>query len=173
MEGKMRLRAKLALLGFFMIAATGSAFADTAADPIARADVEHWVAAWNSHNIDTVMTLFSPDVTIYQPSNPKPLDAADSRAFFSMIFKAYPDFHIELTDALVDGMKAVSVERVTGTWSGPYIDPATKTVTPGNGRSFDHPGAMLLTYRPDHKISEVRIFWDQLMVDRQLGILPK
>jgi|SRR5271154_725353 steroid delta-isomerase-like uncharacterized protein len=169
----MRLKAKNTLLGLLMIAATGPAFAQTAASPIARADVERWAAAWNSHNIDTVMTLFSPDVIIYQPSNPKPLDAAGSRAFFSMIFKAYPDFHVDLTDVLVDGMKAVSVERVTGTWSGPFTDPATKTVTPGNGRTFDHPGAMLLTYRPDHKISEVHIFWDQLMVDRQLDILPK
>jgi hypothetical protein len=30
-----------------------------------------------------------------------------------------------------------------------------------------------LTYRPDHKISRVDIYWDQLMVERQLGILPK
>lgn len=161
------------LLGLLVVVAMGPVSAETIAGPITRADVERWVALWNSRDIDTVMTLFTPDVVIYQPSNPKPLDAAGARSFFSMIFKAYPDFHIELTDALVDGMKAVSVERVTGTWSGPYTDPATQTVTPGNGRTFDHPGAMLLTYRPDHKISEVRIFWDQLIVARQLGILPQ
>jgi steroid delta-isomerase-like uncharacterized protein len=159
--------------GLFIMTAARPALAEMSANPIARADVERWAAAWNSRNIETVMTLFSPDVVIYQPSNPKPLDAAGSRAFFSMIYKAYPDFHVELTDVLVDGMKAVSVERVTGTWSGPYTDPVTKTVISGNGRTFDHPGAMLLTYRPDHKISEVHIFWDQLMVDKQLGILPK
>ena len=167
----MRLRTML--LGLFIMAAVGPAWAQMSANPIDRADVERWAAAWNSRNIETVMTLFSPDVAIYQPSNPKPLDAAGSRAFFGMIYKAYPDFHVELTDVLVDGMKAVSVERVTGTWSGPYTDPVTKTVISGNGRKFDHPGAMLLTYRPDHKISEVHIFWDQLMVDKQLGILPK
>lgn len=169
----MRLRTTIMFFGLFIMTAARPALAEMSANPIARADVERWAAAWNSRNIETVMTLFSPDVVIYQPSNPKPLDAAGSRAFFSMIYKAYPDFHVELTDVLVDGMKAVSVERVTGTWSGPYTDPVTKTVISGNGRTFDHPGAMLLTYRPDHKISEVHIFWDQLMVDKQLGILPK
>ena len=45
--------------------------------------------------------------------------------------------------------------------------------TPGNGRQFDHPGVMVLTYREDHKITHVSIYWDQLTVDRQLGITPK
>jgi steroid delta-isomerase-like uncharacterized protein len=169
----VKLVAKAAWLGLSIIFAAGPLSAQPTAKPIVRGDVERWAAAWNSRNIETVMTLFSADVAIYQPSNPKPLDAAGSREFFSMIFKAYPDFHVELTDVLIDGMRAVSVERVTGTWSGPYTDPVTKVVTPGNGRTFDHPGAMLLTYRANHTISEVHIFWDQLMVDRQLGILPK
>jgi predicted ester cyclase len=112
-------------------------------------------------------------VVIYQPANPKPLESAGIRNFFTMIFRAYPDFHVDVTDAIVDGLKGVSVERVTGTWSGPYTDPTTGVTTPGNGRKFDHPGAMVLTYRSDHKISKVDIYWDQLMVARQLGIVPK
>jgi hypothetical protein len=75
--------------------------------------------------------------------------------------------------SLNHGLKGVSVERVTGTWSGPYTDPTNGVTTPGNGRKFDHPGAMVLTYRPDHKISKVDIYWDHLMVARQLGIVPK
>jgi predicted ester cyclase len=113
-----------------------------------------------------------PDVVIHQPSNPEPLNLAGARAFFGMIFKAYPDFHVEVADAVVEGLKAVSVEQVTGTWSGPFTDPATRATTPGNGRKFDHPGVMVLTYRPDHKITRVDIYWDRLVVDQQLGIKP-
>lgn len=142
------------------------------AGAIAHADIQRWAEAWNSHDIDTVMALFTPDVVIHQPSNPRPLDAAGTRAFFAMIFKAYPDFHVTLTDALVDGVQGVSVERVTGTWSGPYVDPATGKTTPGNGRRFDHPGVMLLHYRADHRIDDVTIYWDRLTVDQQLGITP-
>jgi steroid delta-isomerase-like uncharacterized protein len=141
--------------------------------PITHADIQRWADAWNSHDIETVMALFAPDVVINQPANPKPLESHGIRSFFTMIFKAYPDFHVDVTDAIVDGLKGVSVERVTGTWSGPYTDPATGETIPGNGRKFDHPGAMVLTYRADHKISRVDIYWDQLMVARQLGLIPK
>lgn len=146
----------------------------TAADaPVTHADVDRWAQAWNSHDIDQVMTLFAPSVEIDQPENPKPLDLAGTRLFFGMIFRAYPDFHVEVRQAVVEGLTAVSVERVTGTWSGPFVDPATGKTTPGNGRAFDHPGVMLIQYAPDHTITHVSIYWDQLTVDRQLGITPK
>jgi steroid delta-isomerase-like uncharacterized protein len=141
--------------------------------PISHADVDHWASAWNSHDIRQVMDLFAPNVEIDQPENPKPLDFAGTRRFFNMIFHAYPDFHIDVTQAIVEGATAVSVERVTGTWAGPFMDPATGNVTPGNGRVFDHPGVMVIQYTPDHKITHVSIYWDQLTVDRQLGITPK
>jgi hypothetical protein len=69
------------------------------ASPLGHADVQRWVDAWNSHDIGTVAALFEPDAVIHQPSNSKPLDVAGARAFFSMIFKAYPDFHVDLQEA--------------------------------------------------------------------------
>ena len=143
-----------------------------AAEPIGKADIQRWADAWNSHDIDRVEALFSPDVTVYQPENPQPLDKARLRGFFSMIFRAYPDFHVTIQDALIDGSKAATFERVTGTWSGPFTDPASGKTTVGNGRAFDHPGVMYLVYNPNHTIREVRIYWDRLTVDRQLGITP-
>ena len=139
---------------------------------VSAADVQRWVDAWNSHDIEKVSALFSPDVVVYQPENPRPLDSKGLRGFFGMIFKAYPNFHIEVQDALVDGLKAATFERVTGTWSGPFTDPAKGQTTQGNNRSFDHQGVMYLVYNPDHKIREVRIYWDRLTVDQQLGIKP-
>jgi steroid delta-isomerase-like uncharacterized protein len=151
--------------------AAAPALADPA--PISQADVDRWGAAWNSHDIDTVAALFTPDVSIEQPANPKPLDAKGLRGFFGMIFKAYPDFHVVIRQAVIQGSTAVSIEQVTGTWSGPFVDPATGVSTPGNGRKFDHPGAMVLDYAPDHRIKHVAIYWDQLTVARQLGTIPK
>jgi hypothetical protein len=119
------------------------------------------------------MALFDRNVIIDQPSNPKPLNYAKAREFFGMVFKAYPDFHVVLKQAIVDGYSAVSVEEVTGTWKGTYTDPTTGRSTPGNGRHFDHPGAMVIHYTLGHKIDRVSIFWDQLTVDRQLGVMPK
>jgi steroid delta-isomerase-like uncharacterized protein len=141
--------------------------------PITHADVDRWAAAWNSHDIEHVVGLFAEDVQIVQPENPKPLDLAGAKSFFSMIFRAYPDFHVEVTEAIIEGLTAVSVERVTGTWSGPFVDPSTGMSTPGNRRQFDHPGAMVIRFDVNHRITHVSIYWDQLIVDRQLGIVPK
>jgi len=116
------------------------------------------------------MQLFSPDIQIDQPENTKPLDYQGARAFFGMIFRAYPDFHVEVTQAIVEGQSAVSVERVTGTWLGDFVDPKTGKISKSNHRSFDHPGAMVLVYQQDHRISHVSIYWDQLTVQHQLGI---
>jgi len=32
---------------------------------------------------------------------------------------------------------------------------------------------MYIVYKPDHKIKLLRIFWDRLTVDQQLGVTPK
>jgi steroid delta-isomerase-like uncharacterized protein len=141
--------------------------------PITHDNITQWAAAWNSHDINTVLALFDRAVEIDQPENAKPLNYDGARKFFSMIFKAYPDFHVTVRQAIVDGRWAVSVEQVTGTWSGPFVDPKSGRVTPGNGRRFDHPGAMVLLYGPNGKIRRVSIYWDTLTVDRQLGITVK
>jgi len=163
---------KRSLIAVAALLALALPAAQAAAEPIGKADIQRWTDAWNSHDIDKVEALFSRDITIYQPENPKPLGRDGLRGFFSMIFKAYPDFHIVVEDALIDGSKAATFERVTGTWSGPFTDPTSGKTTPGNGRAFDHPGVMYLVYNPDHSINEVRIFWDRLTVDQQLGITP-
>jgi steroid delta-isomerase-like uncharacterized protein len=152
---------------------TSTTSADPGAGPITHADIDRWAEAWNSHDVEKVAALFTPDVAIDQPENPKPIGADGIRPFFGMIFKAYPDFRVEVRQAIVDGPYAVSVEQVTGTWSGPFVDPRTGASTPGNGKRFDHPGAMVLEYAPDHRIRHCSIYWDQLIVDHQLGIVPK
>ncbi len=140
---------------------------------VTAADISRWSNAWNSHEINKVTALFSADAVVDQPSNPKPLNAAGIRAFFGMIFTAYPDFHISVEDAVLDGWKAVTIERVTGHWRGPYTNPTTGRTMQPNGRAFDHPGAMYMVFGTDHRIRLLRIFWDTLMVDHQLGIAPE
>jgi steroid delta-isomerase-like uncharacterized protein len=148
--------------------------ATSAEPPVTHQDVtRNWADAWNSHDITRVLALFARDIEIDQPENREPLDYAGARKFFSMIFKAYPDFHVTVLQAILDGRTAVSVERVTGTWKGPFVNPNTGKATPGNGRHFDHPGAMVLVYDANGKIRHISIYWDQLTVDQQLEIIPK
>ncbi|MGA9271876.1 MAG: nuclear transport factor 2 family protein [Candidatus Cybelea sp.] len=106
--------------------------ATSAEPPVTHQDVtRNWADAWNSHDISKVLALFAKDIEIEQPENDKPLDYEGARKFFSMIFKAYPDFHVTVVQAIVDGRSAVSVEHVTGTWTGPFVNPKSGKVTPG------------------------------------------
>ncbi|MGA8324525.1 MAG: ester cyclase [Candidatus Cybelea sp.] len=106
--------------------------ATSAEPPVTHQDVtRNWADAWNSHDISKVLALFAKDIEIEQLENDKPLDYEGARKFFSMIFKAYPDFHVTVVQAIVDGRSAVSVEHVTGTWTGPFVNPKSGKVTPG------------------------------------------
>jgi hypothetical protein len=104
-----------------------------------------------------VVGLFAQNVVIDQPSNPAPLDVEGAPKFFAMIFKAYLDFHVEVKVSVIQGLRALAIERVTGTCSGPFIDPATGVSTPGNGRKFDHPGVIVIIYGPDQKVTKIEI----------------
>ncbi|MBV8164118.1 MAG: ester cyclase, partial [Candidatus Eremiobacteraeota bacterium] len=70
--------------------------------PVTHQDVTRaWADAWNSHDIAKVLALFAKHVQIDQPANEKPLDYEGAGKFFSMIFKAYPDFHVTVVEAIV------------------------------------------------------------------------
>ena len=56
-------------------------------------DMQRWLDAWNSHNIDTIKLLFADSALIYQPQNPKPLTINNLASFFTMVFATYPDIH--------------------------------------------------------------------------------
>lgn len=73
-----------------------------------------WVAAWNSHNLDEVMSHYSPDITFYSPFIQKINNDPEGcirgidnlRAYFSRALTAYPDLHFELYHIL-EGVHSV------------------------------------------------------------------
>ncbi len=137
------------------------------------ADVDRWLAAWNSHDIDRILALFEDDMVMFQPQNPRPLTKADVGRFFVTLFNAFPDIHFERSaDPTIDGLHVASWERVTGTMKGEFPDPASGARLPPTGRSFDIPGAMHLVYRPNGRLASVQIYWDRQLFAQQLGLVP-
>lgn len=137
------------------------------------ADVDRWLDAWNSHDIDRILALFDEDAVMFQPQNPRPLGKSDVGRFFGVLFTAFPDIRFERSAApTVDGLHVASWERVTGTMKAEFPDPATGARLAPTGRSFDIPGAMHLVYRPGGRLASVHIYWDRLLFLQQLGLLP-
>lgn len=68
----------------------------------------HWVAAWNAHDLDLIMTHYEDAVELTSPvaarllgtANGKVIGKANLRAYFARGLEAYPELHFRLEDVL-------------------------------------------------------------------------
>lgn len=82
----------------------------------ARQFAEVWLAAWNRHDLDTILAHYAPDVEFVSPyvanitGDPSGTIRGREalRAYFVRALGAYPDLHFELEGSLV-GVRSVAV----------------------------------------------------------------
>ena len=68
----------------------------------------HWVAAWNSHDLDSIITHYDDAIELTSPvaaqllgmSDGRVVGKANLRAYFQRGLEAYPDLHFRLEDVL-------------------------------------------------------------------------
>ena len=68
----------------------------------------HWVAAWNGHDLELIMTHYEDAVELTSPvaarllgtSDGKVVGKADLRAYFQRGLEAYPELQFRLEDVL-------------------------------------------------------------------------
>jgi predicted ester cyclase len=68
----------------------------------------HWVAAWNAHDLDLIMTHYEDAVELTSPvaarllgtANGKVIGKANLRAYFARGLEAYPELQFRLEDVL-------------------------------------------------------------------------
>src|SRR6516165_8130587 len=74
----------------------------------------HWVAAWNSHDLDAIVSHYAPDVVLTSPVAAKILSDPSGtvrgetalRDYFRRGLEAYPDLHFELLEVMA-GLSSV------------------------------------------------------------------
>jgi ketosteroid isomerase-like protein len=67
---------------------------------------EHWVAAWNAHDLELILTHYEEDVELTSPAAAQLLGTPDGkvagkanlRAYFERGLAAYPGLHFHLED---------------------------------------------------------------------------
>jgi ketosteroid isomerase-like protein len=75
---------------------------------------KHWIAAWNSHDLDAIMTHYADAIKLTSPAAAQLLGIPDGkvvgkqnvRAYFQRGLQAYPDLHFHLENVLC-GIKSV------------------------------------------------------------------
>jgi len=97
----------------------------------ARRFAAHWVASWNSHDLDSIMTHYAEDVVLVSPVAARLLDdpggtvrgIAALRAYFERGLEAYPDLRFELQDVMW-GLHSVVLYYINqrGTHSGEFME---------------------------------------------------
>jgi hypothetical protein len=69
---------------------------------------DHWIAAWNAHDLDRIMSHYEDDVQLTSPVAARLLEIADGcvtgetnlRAYFERGLAAFPDLRFHLEDVL-------------------------------------------------------------------------
>jgi hypothetical protein len=92
---------------------------------------EQWLSAWNSHDLDALMSHYGPEVVLTSPVAQRLLNDASGtvagkdalRSYFKRGLEAYPDLKFELLDVMW-GISSVVLYYVNqkGTKSGEFME---------------------------------------------------
>lgn len=98
---------------------------------IANSLAEDWVAAWNAHDLDKIVSHYDEQVILVSPIAAKILDNSSGivegkealRAYFKKGLEVYPDLKFELVDVMW-GLSSVVLYYVNqkGTKSGEFME---------------------------------------------------
>jgi ketosteroid isomerase-like protein len=97
----------------------------------ARKLAAHWVHAWNSHDLDEIMSHYAEDVVLVSPVAARLLNDPTGavkgndalRAYFKKALEAYPDLKFDLLDTMW-GLSSVVLYYVNqkGTKTGEFME---------------------------------------------------
>ena len=92
---------------------------------------KHWVAAWNAHDLDSIMNHYEDAIELTSPvaaqllgtSGGKVIGKANLRAYFQRGLEVYPELHFHLEDVLW-GVSSVVLYYTNqkGTHTGEFME---------------------------------------------------
>jgi steroid delta-isomerase-like uncharacterized protein len=120
---------------------------------------------WNQKKIETIDRLFAADGIAHGLSGDVMKGPAGFRPFYAAFAEAFPDLHIKVLRAIVQGEFVVVHNHVTGTHGGHTLGFAA------TGRNATFEGVTIARI-VDGKIVEGWNFYDFLSMYQQLGVTP-
>ena len=97
----------------------------------ARDFAHHWVQAWNSHDLNAILSHYADEVTLISPVAARILDDPSGqvvgrdalRAYFARGLEVYPDLRFELVDVMW-GLSSIVLYYVNekGTKTGEFME---------------------------------------------------
>jgi steroid delta-isomerase-like uncharacterized protein len=123
---------------------------------------------WNEHDAEGQAQFYTGAATLRDSADPdnaaKGQDAIVARA--RMILDGFSDAKLEIVSIAVDGSRACTEWRFSGTQDGVFLD------VPASGRRIVNLGSTVQEFDEDGKIVSENSYWDVALFLRQVGVLP-
>ena len=126
--------------------------------------------AWNAHDVEGVVAPFAEDCEVTAPGFAGK-GHQGMREFWAQNERPFPDNQVVVHRTMVDGDTLVEESLFRGTNTGPLSNP-DGTETPPTQARVEVPYAAIYTVRGDLFI-RCRMYWDQMEVMGQLGLLSQ
>lgn len=137
----------------------------------ARRVLEQAIEYWNAGDREAWTTLYTEDVVYEAPGGQRLTGLADLKEkYFDALLTAAPDRVSRDVVLFADGEHVVEQARYVGTHTGPLRTPDGAEV-PATEKQFDFPFVGVFHVR-GAKIASIRIYYDQLELLMQLGLVP-
>ena len=135
------------------------------ADLVIYADIIN--RAWNSHDIEKVLSFYSPDYLGSDVGQAEPVKGHPGlQAILEKHWKAFPDLHFTVTNTVVQGCQVVSIWQAEGTHRGPIMN------IPPTGRKVQVRGVSIIEVK-DGLVVRGQYIWDLAGMLRHMGLLPE
>lgn len=137
----------------------------------AKAVLEQAIDYWNATDRDAWETLYADDVVYEAPGGQRisGLSALKDQ-YFDALVTAAPDRTSREVVLFAEGEHVVEQARYSGTHTGPLRSP-TGVEIPATGKAFDFPFVGIFRVQGG-KITSIRIYYDQMELLTQLGLIP-
>lgn len=126
-----------------------------------------WIEAHRAHDIDTMLTFVTDDVTVQSAAGadmPSAKGKDEARHHWQTIYNTFPDMRMDAVDLTAEADTVFAEISHGGTMQGP-MGPRQPT-----GQSYRTQGAFRIDFS-DGKIRSIRSYWDTATMAKQLGLV--
>ena len=129
-------------------------------------------AAWNAHDIDRSLAIYSDDIVWIDVGSPQPMHGKEAvRQYIQAWFSAFPDIKITVTNRLVTEDQVAGELEFTGTNGGPLQFSPGMPAIPATGKKANSKATYFVRIK-DGKAVEVHTYPDTAGMMMQLGLMP-
>ena len=137
--------------------------------PEVKDTTDRFVAAFNAHDQHALDNLHAHDIKFNAPGGFKATNAKDATAYAMTWLKAFPDGKMTVRTEITSGPWVVQEVVMEGTHTAPLEGP--NGPIPATYKKVKGYGVQILKVE-NGKITEARIYFDQLDQMSQLGLIP-